>query len=286
MSSPLLTPPPQVKRLSASASLRGRLGRATSSSVWRRWIEPGLTVLAVLVVWELLARGGLVAENALPGVGQIVRALVKDLGNPELWSGIGVSVGLWLIGMAVVAVVTLPLGLLLGVVRPLYEASHVTVEFVRTIPSVAALPILVFVYGVSPQLTVALVILSAAWPLLIQTMTGAHDIDPIAIETARIYGLSRWRVFWQVVFPSALPSMVTGLKLAANHGLVIAIAASLVVGGSGLGALIGLAGQGGDASLLYARVVVAGALGLAVSALTAAMERYLLRWHPSQREAQ
>ncbi|KWF70039.1 hypothetical protein WT57_11660 [Burkholderia pseudomultivorans] len=245
-----------------------------------------MTVLAVLVLWDCLARGGLVTGDALPGVGQIFRALVEDLDNPELWSGIGVSVGLWLIGMAVVAVVTLPLGLLLGVVRPLYEASHVTVEFVRTIPSVAALPILVFVYGVSPQLTVALVILSAAWPLLIQTMTGAHDVDPIAIETARIYGLSRWRVFWQVTFPSALPSMVTGLKLAANHGLVIAIAASLVVGGSGLGALIGLAGQGGDASLLYARVLVAGVLGLAVSVLTATLERYLLRWHPSQREAQ
>lgn len=268
---------------SAATARRRTARRRANTSVWVRWAEPMLVLGLVLVAWELFSRSGVIASEDLPGVDEIARAFREDLSNPDLWSSIATSLRLWVIGIAIVVVVTIPLGLLLGLVWPLYEATRLLVEFLRTIPSVAALPILVFVYGISPELTVTLVVLTAAWPLLIQAMTGAHDVDPITVETGRIYGLSRVQIFFHVILPSAMPYIMTGIKLAANIGLIIAIAASLIVGGEGLGALIGSASDAGNTALLYARILVTGLLGLAVSLLVTRAERRLLRWHSSQR---
>lgn len=278
--------PPEVEAPTSSASGRNVLGirrRRASLSPWRRWGEPALVIIAALGLWQSLSATGLVSSNDLPGVDQIARAFFVDLGNHELWYSIGQSLSQWLIGMAIVLVVTIPVGLLLGIVWSLFEATRLTFEFLRTIPSVAAIPLLVFVYGVTPKLTIVLVILTAVWPLLIQTMTGAHDVDPVAVDTAKIYGLSGFQIFRQVILPSALPSIMTGVKLAANIGLIFAIAASLVIGGNGLGHLIDAASNAARTPLVFSRVLVTGLLGLAVSMLVVQVERRVLPWHVSQR---
>ncbi|KRF21027.1 hypothetical protein ASG90_01010 [Nocardioides sp. Soil797] len=236
-----------------------------------------------LTAWQSLSMTGVVSPRDVPSFTATMRALASDVQNAELYTSIGHSVSAWLIGIAIVLVVAVPLGLLTALSRPLYEAMLFTVEGVRTIPSIAALPVLVFIYGISPQLTVVLVIFTAVWPLLIQTMAGAHDVDPISIQTAQVYGLSRFQIFRQVTLPSALPYTMTGIKIAANIGLIVAIAASLIVGGEGLGALIVSAAGAGRVDLMYARIVVTGLLGLGVSTLLVLTERRILRWHSSQR---
>jgi ABC-type nitrate/sulfonate/bicarbonate transport system permease component len=225
-----------------------------------------------------------VLPSSIPAPGAIVSSLASDMQTSRLWDGVLDSVGAWAIGLGIVVVVGVPVGVLLGSSRVLYAATRHTVEFLRMIPSIAALPLLVFVYGVGFQLTVVLVVLTALWPLLLQSMYGVHDVDPVARDTARVYGLGRVRVFSRVTMPSVAPYVATGLRLSGTIALVVAIATSLVVGGSGLGALIASASNSGQNPLMYGRILLAGILGLILTGALIAAERRVLHWHPSQRE--
>lgn len=248
--------------------------------------EPVLAVLAVLALWELVARAGVLSDDALPPVTGVIGALVDDLQTGMLWSNVGSTMGAWAVGLVIVVVLAVPLGVALGTSAYVYDATHLTVEFLRTIPSIAALPVLVLLYGVGFQLTVLLVTLTAMWPLLIQTMYGVRDVDPVALETGRVYGLRGRGQFARIVLPSALPYVATGLRISGVMALILAVASSLIAGGDGIGAAIASAQRAGDASLLYARIVVTGLLGVLVTFTLLRLERRALHWHPAHREAQ
>jgi len=255
------------------------------NSVRRGWLrmEPLLVVALFVLAWYLTPVFGLVSPKDLPSPLAIFASFVGDVTNPTLWIGFGFTIGAWIVGLLLVIVVAVPLGLALGLSRLMYALTAPTIEVVRTIPTVAALPVLVFFFGTSVQLTFVLVVLAAVWPLLIQTMYGARDVDPVATETARVYGLGRVQWFTRVVVPTASPYMATGLRLTAIVSLIIAVVTSLVVGGQGLGALIASASQSAQVSLMYSRILFTGLVGLAVTLALTGVENWILRWHPSRR---
>lgn len=246
------------------------------------WLEPTIAVVGLLLLWEAVAVFVLPSGSGFPPFSAVVHQLLLDLANSHLGYGLFITVLSWGAGMALVLVVAIPTGLLLGAVDPLYRGVGLTMEFIRTIPAIAALPILIFAFGVGFRLTVLMIVLTAVWPLLIQTMHGVHNVDPVLKDTARIYGLSRMQTFRTVVLPGSLPYVATGLRLSGTLALVLAVATPLIAGGDGLGALIGNAADSGQSALMYARVFLCGILGLAVTALLVAIERRMLHWHPSQ----
>jgi ABC-type nitrate/sulfonate/bicarbonate transport system permease component len=261
-------------------------GRPAALRALLRRVEPGLVVLAALALWELLTRGGVLPSQDLPPFTSVISALAGDMGNPFLWQSIATTMTAWGVGIAVVVAVAVPLGMLLGLSRPAYRASHLSIEFVRTIPSTAAIPLLILLYGTGYRLTVVMVILGAIWPLLIQTMYGVNDVDPVTRDAGRAYGLNRMKQFTRIVLPSALPYVATGLRLSAVIGLILAIAASLVAGGDGLGGAIASAAGAAATEVMYGRILVAGVLGLVVTYAFTRLERRMLFWHPSHRVTQ
>ena len=248
----------------------------------QRYLDPILATAAFLLLWEVVARFVLSSGSDFPPVSAVIGQLFLDLANPRLWQGLWMTLLAWGAGMALVLLIALPLGLLLGVSDLLYRGTGLTIEFIRTIPSIAALPILIFVYGVGFRLTLVLVVLTAVWPLLIQVMHGVHNVDPVTRDTARVYGLSRIQVFNRVILPGSMPYIATGLRLSGTIALIFAVATSLIAGGEGLGALIGSAANGGQSALMYARIFLSGVLGLLVTWLLVSIEKRMLHWHPSQ----
>ncbi|TWH44229.1 ABC-type nitrate/sulfonate/bicarbonate transport system permease component [Rhodococcus rhodochrous J38] len=245
--------------------------------------EPVAVVIGAVLVWELAARFGLLPPKDFPPATLIARAFLADLRSAELWTGITASLEAWGIGMLIVIALALPAGVLLGSSAITYRLSYLSLEFIRTLPAIAALPILMFTYGVSQQLVVALVVLAGLWPLLIQTMYGMHDVDPIAIASAKVYGIHGWRRFLLVDLRSCLPYIATGLRVSGTFALIFAIAASLIIGGQGLGDAMAQAARIDDRPLLYARVLTCGLLGLCLTLGLAVFERRALCWHSSQR---
>jgi ABC-type nitrate/sulfonate/bicarbonate transport system permease component len=121
------------------------------------------------------------------------------------------------------------------------------------------------------------------WQVLVQVLHGVADVDPIARDTARSYRLSRMRQVYHVVWPTALPYVATGVRLAASVALVLSITGELIIGTPGLGREIALAQGGGAVPQVYALVVVTGLVGVAANLLARATERRALAWHPAVR---
>jgi ABC-type nitrate/sulfonate/bicarbonate transport system permease component len=114
-------------------------------------------------------------------------------------------------------------------------------------------------------------------------MYGVHDVDPLAVDTGRSFGVGRLERLYRITLPSAVPYIVTGLRISSTVSLILAFTAELFMGVPGLGQKVNEASSYGLNEELYAYAVATGFLGVAIHIAMAAIERRALRWHPSQR---
>ncbi|WP_369008285.1 ABC transporter permease [Streptomyces sp. PT12] len=147
----------------------------------------------------------------------------------------------------------------------------------------ARVPLAVLVYGVGLEMKVFLIVFVTFWPILLQVIYGVQDVDPLVHDTARSYGLPPRARFLRITLPSAAPYIATGLRIASAIALVLAVTAELVVGAPGLGQSIVVAQSNANLPRMYALIIVTGLVGWALNTAFQAIERRLLRWHPSQR---
>ena len=244
----------------------------------------GLAGLAVLLaVMEAVPRLGLVDPRFLPPASRILGELGALLATPELWAALGETMRGWGIGLAVAFTAAVAIGFVIGIVPGLRAATHSTIEFLRPIPSVALIPLATLLFGASLGSTLLLVIYASFWQVLIQVLYGVADLDTVAADTARAYRLGWWTRIRHLVWPTALPYVMTGLRLGATVAFILAITAELVIGSPGLGLEIQLAQSSGAVTTVYALVVLTGLIGIAVNLGVRLLERRVLAWHPSVR---
>ncbi|MET8829893.1 ABC transporter permease [Streptomyces sp. NPDC004610] len=241
----------------------------------------GLT--AFLAVGEAVPRLGLVSTDYFPPPSRIAGALGEELGDPAFWSALGDTLTGWVLGLALASGAGILVGLLLTLVPFLRRATASTIEFLRPIPSVALIPLAVLLYGSELRSVLLLVVYASFWQILLQVLYGVQDVDPVADETARSYGLGTWARVRHVTWPTALPYVMTGIRLAAAVALVLAITAELVIGAPGLGSLIAVAQASQAVPDMYALITVTGVLGLLINVGARAVERRALAWHQSVR---
>ncbi|MFJ4200483.1 ABC transporter permease [Streptomyces sviceus] len=241
----------------------------------------GLT--AFLALGEAVPRLGLVKEEYFPPTSRIARAFAGELSDGTFWTALGDTLTGWALGLAIAASAGIVIGVILSVVPYLREATASTIEFLRPIPSVALIPLAVLLYGSELRSVLLLVVYASFWQVLIQTLYGVQDVDPVADETARSYGLGTWARIRHVLWPTALPYVMTGVRLAAAVALILAITGELVMGAPGLGARIAVAQNSQAVPEMYALIVVTGVLGLLINVGARTVERRALAWHQSVR---
>jgi ABC-type nitrate/sulfonate/bicarbonate transport system permease component len=244
----------------------------------------GLAGLAgLLVLVELLPRVGVVSERYLPPTSGIIRALAEEVRTAEFWKAVGDTLVGWGVGLLIAVLAGVVLGVLIGAVPILRQLTASTIEFLRPIPSVALVPLAVLIFNTGLQSVLLLVVYASFWQVLLQVLYGVQDVDPVADETARSYGLNAWARVRHVIWPTALPYVFTGVRLAAAVALVLAITGELVIGAPGLGAQIAIAQTSNAVPLMYALVVVTGLLGVIINLAARVVERRFLSWHQSVR---
>jgi ABC-type nitrate/sulfonate/bicarbonate transport system permease component len=244
---------------------------------------PWAGLLAVLALFELLARIELINPRFFPPVSEMIARLVEEAGTGGFWSAVGNTLQGWALGLGIACAIAVPVGIVVGSSPLLYRALRGVIEFLRPIPSVALIPLAVLVYGSGLESKVFLAAFAATWPLLMQTLYGVQDVDPVATDTARSFGFSRAQRLLRVTLPSAVPYVATGVRISAAVALILVVTAELVIGAPGLGRQINLARQGANVELMYALILATGLLGMAVNALFTRAEQRVLHWHPSQR---
>ncbi|HEY6068257.1 MAG TPA: ABC transporter permease [Gaiellaceae bacterium] len=258
-------------------SSRLRTGRLVEASV------VVLSIAAALVFWEAISRTGVISEKDLPAMSTTFRELWSLMQTGGFWLAFGQTVRGWALGLAVATVLAVPIGILLGSSEFAASAFRVPIEFLRPIPSAALIPLLFLTLGTTLKSEIFLASFGAFWPLLVQTMYGVRDVDPIAMDTARSFGVGGLERLYRITLPSAVPYIATGLRISSTVSLILAFTAELFMGLPGLGQKVNFAQAYGLDKQLYAYALATGFLGVAIHLAMTALERRALRWHPSQR---
>jgi ABC-type nitrate/sulfonate/bicarbonate transport system permease component len=242
-----------------------------------------VSVAAALAIWELVSRAGLISSRDLPSMSSSFGELWSLMQTGGFWGAFARTVRGWALGLAVATALAVPVGVLLGSSDFAARALRVPIEFLRPIPSAALIPLLFLTLGTRLRSEVFLAAFGAFWPLLVQTMYGVRDVDPLAVDTARSFGVGRSERLYRIKLPSAVPYIATGMRIASAVSLILAFTAELFMGIPGLGAKVNFAQAYGLNEQLYAYALATGFLGVAIHIVTSAAERRALRWHPSQR---
>jgi ABC-type nitrate/sulfonate/bicarbonate transport system permease component len=245
---------------------------------------PVLSVLAALGLWELISRTEVISQRDLPAMTTTVQALWSMVQTSVFWIAFGQTVRGWAIGLGLAALLAIPIGIALGSSNFAASAFRVPIEFLRPIPSAALIPLLFLTLGTTLKSEVFLATFGAFWPLLVQTMYGVRDVDPIALDTARSFRLGRNERLYRVTLPSALPYIMTGIRIASTVALILAFTAELFMGTPGLGQRLNYVETFGLNDQIYALALATGFLGVAIHFAVSAVEKHVLRWHPSQRK--
>ncbi|MEU4829255.1 ABC transporter permease [Streptosporangium sp. NPDC023615] len=235
-----------------------------------------------LLILEILGRVGVIDPYTLPFPSSILVSAAGLLANGEFLLDVGVTLSSCLIGLLLAVVTAVPAGLVMGTLPAVERAVRPLVEFLRPIPSVALLPLAMFLFTVSEQGKIALIVYTACWPLIINTLYGMHDVDPLAKETLRSFGFGPYDVVRLVSLPSAAPFISTGVRISASVALIVAVSVELVAGGEGIGTFVTDAASGNRRDLMIAATAWTGVIGLLINSLLAGAERRIFRWHRAQ----
>ena len=237
-------------------------------------------VLGFLLLWEGFSRSGVVREEFVPPASTVLARLAVLGTDPTFVADVVATALAWGVALGLTVLVAVPAGVVLGSVPGVRAATRALVELLRPIPSVALIPLVVIVLGTGPETKISLAVYAGVWPLLFNTVHAMSEVEPLHLETARSFGLSRRRILATVSLPHAAPFVMTGVRLAAAVTLVVIVSTELLAGGSGgIGAFVFEAGSGGGGmDLVLAGTVVAGLLGYTVNTGLEQVQRRWLGW--------
>lgn len=260
---------------------------ASRGSAW--WPRIGPVVLGVagvlgfLGLWQMVSTTGIVDARHMPPPTLVFEVFFQNFAYTSFWVAVGYTLRAWIIGVVVSTLAALVIGVIIGSNRFLLKATHSMIEFLRPIPAVALIPIAALLFGPRLGAELMIVIYACFWVVLIQVFYGIADLDKVAMDTSRTLQMSLAQQVRFVIFPTLLPYLMTGLRLAATVALILAISVELIVGTPGLGQEVAMAQINGSAPAIYSLILISGLMGIAINMLMRAVERKVLFWHESVR---
>ncbi|NRQ34394.1 ABC transporter permease [Nonomuraea sp. NN258] len=245
-------------------------------------------VLVVLVgVWEGATR--LAASTFFPPPAEIVLRMgtMWFSGPPERLfltdmavQNILPSLGRMAVGFTVGALLGVLLGLAIGMSARVYDYLDGVLQFLRAIPPPALVTVFLVVFGFGVKMQLAFIVFSIVWPVLLNTADGARSVEPLHLDTSRVFRLSRAERIRRIVLPSALPKMFAGLRLALSLSLIVMVFSELLPGTTnGIGFQLTDAWSMFDLPAMWAGIVLLGVLGYVLNELFLVVERRVLAWH-------
>jgi NitT/TauT family transport system permease protein len=235
-------------------------------------------VFLVLAGWELAANSGWLSTLFFPAPTAIGKTLLEIITNGELITHLLASLSRLSLGLVLGGVPGLLLGLGMGWSGKLKRAVDPLIAAVHPIPKISILPLIMIIFGIGEASKVVVIAIAAFFPILINSMAGVRQINPIHFDVAKNYGAARRQLLTRVVLPGGLPFMMSGVRLAFNSALLLTIAAELVTAREGLGALIWFAWETLRTQELYAGLIMIGGLGLGFNLLLQWLSLRIVPW--------
>ena len=240
---------------------------------------PFIGPVVLFIVWDLVVRLGFIKAILLPPPLDALGALINGLAGGPLLKDFAVTVWRTVQAFLIAALVGMPLGVLLGSNERAYRSVEFLIDFFRSTPSSALIPLFLMIFGVSDINKVAIAAFGALLIVVFNSAYGVINARKQRVMAARVMGATRWQVFKDVLIWESLQPSFVGLRSAVSMALVIVIVAEMFIGAdSGLGNRIINSQQVMNVRDMYASILAAGALGYALNILFLLAERRIVHW--------
>lgn len=261
-----------IKRTSALWRIRGRLTRL------QYWLFAGLGLLLPLIAWWALAASGAMSKVFLPPPGDVVARLYTWLTKGELLRDIWISIYRVTAGFLLSAVLAAPLGLWIGTYRPVQAFFEPLTDFIRYMPAVAFVPIVMIWVGIDEGAKIAIIFIGTFFQMVLMVAEDVRCVPMSQIEAAQTMGATRREIVSLVIFPSAKPALVDTLRVTMGWAWTYLVVAELVAANSGLGYSILKAQRFLQTDKIFAGIILIGAIGLAMDQMFRFFHRKRFPW--------
>jgi ABC-type nitrate/sulfonate/bicarbonate transport system permease component len=273
--------------MSASPSIAAAQAPAPAVPGGRRrsdaWLG-GLMLVLLIGLLEASVRAGWVNAALVPPPSVIARHLSAILASGSFAAPLGATLYLLAAGYAVGCLLGVGLGLLMGRFPAVHGLLEPLVEVLRPLPKPALLPPLILFLGLGDAMKLTVVALGVFFPVLINTIQGVRGTDPVLVDTARTFQHSRAALLWKVVLPSAMPLVLSGMRISLGIGLVLVVIAEMMAGTGGIGYLIIDMQRSFRIADMYAWIVILAVLGWGLNEAFVRIELRVTHWSGVRRD--
>lgn len=252
----------------------------------RRWPVPAFVVrlfspLALLLLWELASQTGLLPGRVIAAPSQIGGTLWEMISSGELAGHLWVSLQRALLGLSIGVAIGVAAALFTGLSKKGEVILDSPMQMLRTIPSLALVPLFILWFGIGEFTKVALIVTGTTFPVYLNLFAGIRNIDPKLIEAANTLGLSRRELIWHVILPGALPSFFVGLRYSLGISWLALVFVEQINTTAGIGYLASDARDFMRTDVIVICLLIYSVLGLLIDGIIRTLERYALAWRPT-----
>lgn len=244
----------------------------------RQVLPPIVVIASIVAIWWVLVV--VTGSVVFPTPSQVLTGTLELVQDGSLWAHIGASLFRVGVGFGLAVLVAVPLGLWMGWVKGAYHTLNPVFQMLRPISPIAWIPIAILWFGVGNVSPIFLIFVASVFPMIVQTTSGVHTIEQRYLRAAANFGVSRQRLFRQVVIPATLPQIIVGMRIGLGVAWLVVVAAEMIALRSGLGYLIMDSRNAGNRyDLVIAAMIIIGLIGLLLDGLMRLLEGLkVVRW--------
>jgi ABC-type nitrate/sulfonate/bicarbonate transport system permease component len=244
----------------------------------RRWL-PLIGPLLLLAFWQLMISAHWVKAVLLPPPGDTLAHMAAVFGNGAIFPDLWATLYRTLCSFGIAVLIGVPLGVMLGSAEGAYRSVEFLIDFFRSTPSSALIPLFLLIFGITDVNKIAIASFGAALIVLFNSAYGVMNAKKTRVMAAQIMGVSKWHVFKDVLLMESLAQTFVGLRSAVSMALVIVIVAEMFIGSeTGLGHRIIDAQQVFNVKEMYCSILVTGALGYLLNLAFLVFEKKIIHW--------
>ena len=196
-----------------------------------------------------------------------------------VFDNVAPSLSRLLVGWVVAVALAIVMGVAIGLVRKFSDYVDPVLQFLRSVPPPAIIPLYLILFGIGDTMKVVLIATAVVWPILLNTIDGVRTIPQLQFDTGRIYGLSRWTKLTRIVLPSAAPKIFAGMTIGLSIAIVLMVLSEMIAATNGIGFMILRGQRSFHITDMWAGIVVLGVLGFALNTALLVVENKVLAWH-------
>lgn len=266
-----------------SKSLKQQSGN-TLYRIWRGFL-PWLVPIVSVILWQILSQTGVLSTKILPAPLDVFKVGIKLARSGELVKHITISGTRALIGFAIGGGIGFLLGLINGSFAIAETLLDTSLQMLRNIPHLALIPLVILWFGIGEEAKIFLVVIGVMFPIYLNTYHGIRTVDSGLIEMGKVYGLNSFKIFWEIVLPGALPSILVGIRFSLGIMWLTLIVSETIAADSGIGYLAMNAREFLQTDVVVFAILLYALLGKLADAIARYLETVLLQWHPSYAKA-